>query len=153
MIGYGGIGREVGKRAKGLGMRVWAVRRNPQGALPEVERLLGLEGLVEVLAGSDYVVICVPQTAETDGLIGAAELARMKESAVLINVARGKLVEEGALVEALRSGAIRGAGLDVYAEEPLSESSPSVGSGERVPDAAHRGCQPAFLGARGRLDS
>ena len=125
VIGYGGIGRELGRRAKGLGMRVWAVKRTLGGAKPEeVDRIFGSEGLGAVLAGSDYVVVTVPHTSETDGLIGAAELSRMKRGAVLINVARGRIVDEEALIEALRSGEIRGAGLDVYWEEPLPPTSP-----------------------------
>jgi len=124
IIGFGGIGREVGRRAKGLGMRVWAVDRDTESAWHDVERLVGPEDLETVLAGSDYVVISVPHTAETDGLIGAAQLAAMKKSAVLINVARGRIVDEAALIEVLRAGSIRGAGLDVYREEPLPEDSP-----------------------------
>lgn len=120
IVGYGGIGREVGRRARGLGMKVWALRRRPEGAGPrEVDRMLGPEGLKELLSVSDYVVLTVPHTPDTDRLIGAAELAEMKRDAVLINVARGSIVDEDALVEALESGAIRGAGLDVFDEEPL----------------------------------
>jgi phosphoglycerate dehydrogenase-like enzyme len=124
IIGFGGIGREVGRRAKGLGMEVWAVDSDPGRASEDVDRLLGAEDLETVLAGSDYVVLSVPHTRQTDGLIGAAELALMKGSAVLINVARGRIVDEEALIEALRSGSIRGAGLDVYRDEPLPEDSP-----------------------------
>lgn len=125
IVGYGGIGREVGRRASGLGMKVWATKRNPEGERPpEVERLLGPAELPELLAAADYVVLTVPHTPETDGLIGAAELAAMKRTAVLINVARGRLVDEEALIGALQSGAIRGAGLDVYREEPLPQASP-----------------------------
>ncbi len=125
VIGYGGIGREVGRRARGLGMKVWALKRHPEGAAPgEVDRLLGPEDLRDLLAGSDYVVLTVPHTAETDLLIGAAELAVMKKGAVLINVARGRIVEEAAMIEALRTRSIRGAGLDVFLEEPLPEASP-----------------------------
>ncbi|NIR43371.1 MAG: D-2-hydroxyacid dehydrogenase [Gemmatimonadetes bacterium] len=124
IIGYGGIGRDVGRRAKGLGMRVWAVKRHPDQDYPEVERLFGPTDLHEVLAGSDYVVLTVPSTPETEGLIGAAALAGMKREAVLVNVARGTLVDEAALVEALRSRSIRGAGLDVFVDEPLPASSP-----------------------------
>ncbi len=128
VVGYGGIGREVGRRAHGLGMRVWGLRREPRGEPPpEVERQLGPEGLPDLLKASDYIVLTVPHTRETDGLIGAAELAQMKESAVLINVARGRLVDEPALVAALRARRIRGAGLDVSWQEPLPASSPLWG--------------------------
>jgi phosphoglycerate dehydrogenase-like enzyme len=125
IVGYGGIGREVGRQAKGLGMRVWATRRRPGRELPEhVDRMFGPDGLHEMLAGSDYVVITVPHTRETDGLIGAAELSTMKPSAALINVSRGRVVDEQALIEALRERRIRGAGLDVFREEPLPPTSP-----------------------------
>ncbi len=125
IIGFGGVGREVGKRAKGLGMQVWAIDRDPQAGAPEaVDRMFRPEDLTMLLAGSDYVVVAVPHTRETDGLIGAAELAVMKESAVLINVARGRIVDEETLIEALQAGSIRGAGLDVYRVEPLPEDSP-----------------------------
>jgi len=124
VVGYGGIGREVGRQARGLGMRVWAVKRTG-GENPEhVDRLFGPDALIEALAGSDYVVLTVPHTAETDQLIGVDELSAMKESAVLINVARGRIIDEAALIEALRSRALRGAGLDVFWEEPLPSTSP-----------------------------
>jgi len=100
-------------------MRVWAIKRHPEGGYEEVERLFGPADLHEVLSGSDYVVLTVPHTPETEGLIGAAELAIMKPGAVLVNVARGSIVDEEALVAALESRSIRGAGLDVYVEEPL----------------------------------
>jgi phosphoglycerate dehydrogenase-like enzyme len=124
VVGYGGIGREVGRQAKGLGMRVWAVNRTGGATPEEVDRLFGPDDLVDALAGSDYVVVTVPHTAETDRLIGVDELAAMKEGAVLINVARGRIIDEAALIEALRSRAVRGAGLDVFREEPLPSSSP-----------------------------
>lgn len=125
VIGYGGIGRELARRAKGLGMQVWATRRRPGGETPaDLDRLFAATELNEVLAGSDYVVLTVPHTAETDRLVGARELALMKPTAVLINVARGPIIDEGALIEALESGRIRGAGLDVFEEEPLPSSSP-----------------------------
>ena len=126
VIGYGGIGREVGRRARGLGMRVWAMSRSVRGAAAEegVERFYAPEDLNEVLAGSDYVVIAVPHTPWTDRMIGARELSLMKRGAVLINVARGAIVDEDALIRALRERRIRGAGLDVFEREPLPASSP-----------------------------
>ena len=124
VVGYGGIGREVGRQAKGLGMRVWAVKRTGGEVPKEVDRLFGRDAFIEALAGSDYVVLTVPHTPETDQLIGVDELSAMKESAVLINVARGRIIDEAALIEALSSRALRGAGLDVFWEEPLPSSSP-----------------------------
>ncbi len=125
IVGFGGIGRQVGRQAKGLGMQVWAVDRHPTAEMEEsADRVFGPDGLDEVLAAADYVALTVPHTSQTSGLIGAAEFARMKENAVLINVARGTIVDEAAMIEALRSGSIRGVGLDVYPEEPLPSSSP-----------------------------
>jgi D-2-hydroxyacid dehydrogenase (NADP+) len=124
VVGYGGIGREVGRQAKGLGMRVWALKRvRGRGRSDYADRLFGPAELDELLAGSDYLVIAVPHTRETSGLIGAEELGRLKRSAVLINVARGDIVDEAALIAALRAGAIRGAGLDVFRSEPLPATS------------------------------
>lgn len=123
IVGYGGIGRAVAERARALDMRVLATKRQPAAA-DGVEILTGTEGLQRLLAESDYVAITIPATAQTTGLIGAAELGLMKPTAVLINVARGSIVDEPALVEALRSGRLRGAGLDVFAKEPLPPESP-----------------------------
>src|SRR5690606_19140156 len=88
LIGYGGIGRELAARALALGMRVIAMKRTPAPAPPGVELRTGRDGLREVLRGSDYLVLSLPETAETRGLIGAAELAAMPRGAVLINLAR-----------------------------------------------------------------
>jgi len=123
LVGLGAIGTAIAERARAFGMKVLAVRRRPgRGAVVDAE--WGRERLPELLERSDFVVLCAPQTAETSGMIGAAELARMKRGAVLINIGRGALVDEPALIEALRAGRIAGAGIDVMAEEPLPESSP-----------------------------
>ncbi len=132
IVGYGGIGRAVGRRATALGMRVRATRRrvptprngSSQRTPPaDAEGTTGPDGLDELLAESDYVVLTVPETPETVGLIGVPELARMRDSAVLINIARGRILDEEALADALRSGRLRGAGLDVFREEPLPPDS------------------------------
>jgi phosphoglycerate dehydrogenase-like enzyme len=104
-------------------MRVVATRRS--GA-PDDNALIvtGADALKQLLGMSDYVVLTVPATVETRGLIGAAELARMRRGAVLVNVARGSLIDEDALVAALRSRHLRGAGLDVFATEPLPAAAP-----------------------------
>lgn len=126
ILGFGGIGREVGERALALGARVLGLRRRPpeQGersasALEGVEVVYGDEGLARLAAESDYVVVTAPHTEATRGLVSGEMLGRMKPDAVLINVSRGALVDEAALVEALRNGALRGAGLDVFSTEPL----------------------------------
>jgi glyoxylate reductase len=117
IIGLGRIGRAVARRAQGFGMRVLYHSRRRD---PEAERTLAVEyrGKADLLGEADFVVLTVPLSAETRHLIGAAELARMKPTAFLINVARGPVVDEAALVEALRAGRIAGAGLDVFEEEP-----------------------------------
>jgi phosphoglycerate dehydrogenase-like enzyme len=127
IVGYGGIGRALGRRAHALGMRVWALRRSEPAAgdrPDEVEWVSGASGLDELLNESDYVVLTVPQTSETTGLIGERELNLMPRSAVLINVARGRILDEEALAAALGAGRLRGAGLDVFREEPLPPDSP-----------------------------
>lgn len=124
MVGLGAIGREVVKRVRAFGMRVVAVKRDASRGGEVADRVLGPGGLHELLAESDYVVLAVPESAATMSLIGAAELACMKPTAYLINIARGTLVDETALVEALKQGRIAGAGLDVTAVEPLPAGSP-----------------------------
>jgi phosphoglycerate dehydrogenase-like enzyme len=125
VLGYGGVGREVARRALALGMRVLATRRTAVTSGAHAEVMVGdRAGLQRVLGEADIVVITLPSTAETRGLIGASELALMKRSAVLINVARGNIVVERDLIDALQRGALRGAGLDVFEHEPLSPDSP-----------------------------
>lgn len=138
LVGFGGIGREVARRVAALGARVVAVKRRPAqageadletvvggGRLEGRVRLLhGASGLETVLAESDVVVLCAPETSETRGLLDAAALARMKDGAVLINVGRGKILDEEALVAELKAGRLRGAGLDVFAKEPLASDHP-----------------------------
>jgi len=125
IVGYGGIGRAVGRRARALGMRVLAMRsRKPASPPHGVEEIFGPEGLDELLSRSDYVVLSLPETASTSGLIGPAELARMGAESVLLNLSRGGIVDEDALVSALESGVVRGAALDVFQCEPLPADSP-----------------------------
>jgi phosphoglycerate dehydrogenase-like enzyme len=125
IVGYGGIGREVARRARALGMRVVATRRRATDETADgVEVLSGDGALDALLPRSDHLVITAPATPETRGLIDAAALGRLPPGAVVINVARGSLVDEGALIDALRDGHIRGAGLDVFEREPLPQDSP-----------------------------
>lgn len=137
VIGFGGIGREVGRRVAALGARVLGVVRRPpaRGTEPltavgsdavvgRAELVHGPAGVERVLAESDVVVLATPDTPETRGMMDGAALARMRRGAVLVNVARGKLVDEDALVGALRAGRLRGAGLDVFRSEPLPEGHP-----------------------------
>jgi len=123
IVGFGAIGRRLAQRAFGFGMAVQAYDPYvPPDAIEEAG--VTPVGLVELLGGSDFVSVHVPLTDETWHLIGADELARMRPTAYLVNTARGPIIDEAALVAALRDGAIAGAGLDVYEEEPLAPGSP-----------------------------
>ncbi|HEX2090900.1 MAG TPA: D-2-hydroxyacid dehydrogenase [Longimicrobiaceae bacterium] len=124
VLGFGGIGRAVARRLAALGVRVLAARRRPGESPPGVEVLAGGDALGRLLERSDVLVITVPETADTRGMIGRAELARLPRGAVVVNVARGRVLDEDALLESLRSGHLRGAALDVFAREPLPPDSP-----------------------------
>ena len=124
IVGMGRIGTAVARRAAlGFGMRVLYTARSPR---PEADAALGAQRreLDALLGESDFVCVLAPLTAQTRHLIGAAELARMKPGAFLINAARGAIVDESALIAALRTGQIAGAGLDVFEQEPLAVDSP-----------------------------
>jgi len=123
IVGFGSIGRELAKRAKAFEMRIWGVTRSGKGDSTLAERIVQASQLHEVLPEADYIVIAAPETNETKHLIGAAELARMKVTARLINVARGSLLDEAALVRALEEGKLGGAAVDVAATEPLPADS------------------------------
>ena len=130
IVGYGDIGRAVASRVKAMGMRVIAVKRS--GPLlynvdPLVARIYRPDQLGEFLSQCDYVVVAAPLTAETKGMIGCEAFGAMKQSAVVINVGRGPVIDEGAMVEALRSGRIKGAVLDVFDQEPLAAGHPLWG--------------------------
>jgi len=124
IVGLGDIGHELARRAHGIGMRVVATDRDAGQAPPHIDSLLPSDRLPALLADSDHVVLCLPLTPATEGIVGRAQLERMRRSAYLYNVGRGELVDQGALVAALRNGAIAGAGLDVATPEPLPADSP-----------------------------
>jgi phosphoglycerate dehydrogenase-like enzyme len=125
VIGYGDIGRAVATRVHAVGMQVLATKRHiPQGEDPLIERYYPPDKLREMLAQCDYVVVTAPLTEETRHMIGEAEFAAMKPTAVVMNVGRGPVIDEAALVRALTSGRIKGAGLDVFEEEPLPVGHP-----------------------------
>lgn len=128
VVGFGSIGRLVADLAATFGCRVIATRRHGGASraelLPAGVTVLAAERLPELLAVADFVVLAAPLTPETDGLIDDDALGRMKRTAWLINVARGRLVDERALVRALEEGRIGGAVLDTFREEPLAASSP-----------------------------
>ena len=125
IIGTGAIGTAAGQLCSACGMRAVGVRRSPEKGAPEgFEKIWGLEDLPELLALADYLVLSAPLTSETRSLLGAAQLAMMKPGAFLINIARGAMVDEAALVTALRDKKIAGAFLDVFTSEPLPPEHP-----------------------------
>jgi phosphoglycerate dehydrogenase-like enzyme len=129
LVGMGAIGRELAPKAAALGMRVLAVRERPERgfgrALPgEGHAVFGTGQLDSMLGEADFVVLAAPVTPQTRGMMDAARLGRMKPDSYLINVGRGALVDEAALVEALRQNKIGGAALDVFTTEPLPADSP-----------------------------
>jgi phosphoglycerate dehydrogenase-like enzyme len=123
ILGIGGIGQSIAERAAAFGMRVWGSRRNLRPT-PHAERVVTGEAWRDLLPAADYVVVAAPLTPETRGMIDATALALMKPSAYLINIARGPLVDETALAEALAADRIAGAALDTFEEEPLPPTSP-----------------------------
>ncbi|MGC1618578.1 MAG: D-2-hydroxyacid dehydrogenase [Candidatus Acidiferrum sp.] len=127
IIGYGDIGRAVAERAHALGMTVLALRRHAPSSQtkdPLVAQTYTPENRIEMISRCDYVVVATPLTAETRGMIGEAEFAEMKPTAVVINVGRGPVINEAALISALSNGGIKGAALDVFDHEPLPVGHP-----------------------------
>ena len=124
VIGLGGIGSEIARLARALGMRVVGVRPRPREPGDRVDELVTPERLDEVLPRADWLAIACPLSEATRGWIDAAALGRLPAGAHLLNVARGEIVDETALIRALRSGRLAGAYLDVFAEEPLPAASP-----------------------------
>ncbi|MHC5769136.1 MAG: D-2-hydroxyacid dehydrogenase [Nostoc sp.] len=123
ILGTGNIGQAIASRAKAFGVTVWGSRRHPE-PLPNFDKVVGADEWRSLLPAADYVVIATPLTPETKGLIDEAALRSMRQSAYLINIARGAIVDEAALLTALREGWIAGAGLDTVANEPLPPESP-----------------------------
>ncbi len=139
LFGYGAIGREIARRAIACGMRVLAVRRRPRadaawdpGLLealdlpveePRLDRVMGPDELPAMLSEADVVVVAAALTRETEGVFDAAAFRSMKRGAWLVNIARGKIVREGDLIEALREGVVGAAALDVFETEPLPPES------------------------------
>jgi D-2-hydroxyacid dehydrogenase (NADP+) len=123
IVGYGSIGREIARRARAFDMRVWGVTRSGKGDATHAEEILPVAQLEDALPHADFVVLSAPDTQETQQLIGPAQIAKMKPGARLINVGRGSLLDEAALIRALETGALGGAALDVAATEPLPAES------------------------------
>jgi phosphoglycerate dehydrogenase-like enzyme len=124
VVGLGRIGARLAHLARAFGMRVIAIRRNPAADAAGVDAVGGNDRLREMLGEADIVALTCPLTPETENLIDAAALAAMRPAAHLVNVARGRIVDEPALIRALQEGRIAAAALDVTVEEPLPQSSP-----------------------------
>jgi phosphoglycerate dehydrogenase-like enzyme len=124
IVGFGSIGRELAKRARAFDMRVWGVTRSGRGDSTHAEKIVPASQLEAALPHADYVVIAAPETTETRHLVGAKQIARMKPSARLINIGRGSLLDDAALILALEKGTLAGAALDVTSVEPLPPESP-----------------------------
>ncbi len=160
IVGLGGIGHACARIAQAFGMRVVGLRRRPGSVVsgdgstagpPTVDRLLAPDQLPELLGASDYVVLCLPLTDATRNLIGVAEFGAMRPGAVLINVARGGVVDHEALEAALTSGEIAGASLDVTEPEPLPQESALWGLENCVITAHDAGYSPLAGERLGRL--
>jgi phosphoglycerate dehydrogenase-like enzyme len=124
IVGLGGIGGRLARLAKAFDMRVIGLRKRPAAGAEGADAVHGIEDLPRLLPDVDFVALTCPLTPETENLIDAAAFGRMRATSYLINVARGRVVDEAALIAALRAGRIAGAALDVTVEEPLQPSSP-----------------------------
>jgi phosphoglycerate dehydrogenase-like enzyme len=126
IVGFGAIGAAAARRAKVFGMRIAALRRSPELSPPDdlLDAVYGPDRLLDLMAASDYVLASAPLTPATRGLIGDKAIGAMKSTAVIVNVGRGPVIEEPALIQALQSRQIRGAALDVFATEPLPAGHP-----------------------------
>ncbi len=125
IVGAGGIGGQVAIRLAALGATCTGVRRHPERGAPDgFMRIVGPDAIDGELPGADVLVLAAPLTSESQGLMTRERLATLREGAILVNVARGALVDENALADALRDGRLRGAVLDVFREEPLAPTSP-----------------------------
>ena len=124
IIGLGNIGREVARLAKAFDMRVIGNRRNPAIPVDHVDELYGAEDLSPLLTAANFLVLATPHTPETEGIIGSNEIDQLPAGSVIINIARGVVVDERAMIAALQSGHLGGAALDVFEVEPLPAESP-----------------------------
>ena len=137
ILGLGTIGTEVARRAHAFGIRVTGVRRRTDQLKPDfVERIVAPDNVAEALRGCDILVISAPFVANTNALIGAAEIAMLNRGAILANVARGQIVDETAMLQALQNGQLGGAVLDVFHQEPLDPESLAVVVAERRDQSA-----------------
>ena len=124
IAGMGRIGSQLARLAKAFDMKVIGIRRDPASGLDGADSMHGMSELVKVVPQADFVVLACALTPQTQGLMSAAAFAAMKPSAYFVNVARGRVADEAALIQALQAGRIAGAGIDVTADEPLAAASP-----------------------------
>jgi phosphoglycerate dehydrogenase-like enzyme len=124
LVGVGAIGERTAELATALGMRVLGMRRDPAAGAPGVAAMFGPDQLLELLPEADFLVLTVPLTHETQGMVGERELRAMKPTAYIVNIGRGGTIQERALIRALEEKWIAGAGLDVFETEPLPDDSP-----------------------------
>lgn len=144
LIGVGAIGQRTARIAAAMDVHVLGVRRNPTVSASRVERMVGPDQLLDLLPQADFVVLTVPLTQETRGMIAEQELRAMKSTAYLVNVGRGGTVDEDALLQALREGWIAGAGLDVFETEPLPEDSPLWDMDNLIITSHYAGATPRY---------
>ena len=143
LVGVGAIGERTAVLASALGMRVLGIRRG-EGDLPGVEAMYGPDKLLDLLPEADFVVMTVPMSHATAGMVGERELRAMKPSAYLVNIGRGGTIDQLALIRALQEGWIAGAGLDVFAEEPLPAASPLWDMDNVIVTAHYAGMTPEY---------
>jgi phosphoglycerate dehydrogenase-like enzyme len=124
IVGYGHIGRAIAERARPFGLTVIGLRRGPSPPDGRADEILGIDDLPDVLRRADIIILALPLTEQTRGLFDRTRFQTMRTSAVFVNVGRGAVVDETALVDALKAGTIAGAASDVFAEEPLPPASP-----------------------------
>ena len=144
LIGVGAIGERTAQVASALGMNVIGLRRNPANLVDGVSKMVGINQLHDVLPQADFVVLTVPLTPETEAMIGEAELKLMRPNAYIINIGRGRTIDEPALIRALQEERIAGVGLDVVAQEPLDPASPLWTMPNVILTAHYSGHTPAY---------
>ena len=124
ILGLGAIGQEIAKRARAFGMRVIGIKKNPAVGHEFADKVVGADKLNDVLPEIDYLVIATPSTPGTRNLIGREQMDRLKPTCFIINIARGEIIDQDALIDNLNSGRIAGAGLDVFTPDPLPDNHP-----------------------------
>jgi len=144
IIGMGHVGGAIARRARAFGMNVIGVQRTPRDT-PGVATTVGIEQLPNVLPHTQYLVVCLPLTPDTEGLVDDVLLAQLPAGAVLVDISRGGVVRQGAVVDALKRGNLRGAALDVFEEEPLPPTSPLWGKPSILLTPHVSGTSPRYM--------